>query len=138
MAAIADKREVPRHDVRLMWNRISVGVSFLAIILYLSLHYVFHATSGISTFPLWLAVIVGGVPLLYDLARQVLKRQFGSDFLAGFSIVAATLMGELLVATVIVLMLSGGQALEEFATQRASSVLIALAKRMPTLSRSIM
>jgi heavy metal translocating P-type ATPase len=43
-------------------------------------------------------------------------------------------MGELLVATIIVLMLSGGQALEGFATQRASSVLNALAHRMPNIA----
>jgi heavy metal translocating P-type ATPase len=120
-----------------MWNRISVGVSFLAIILYLSLHYAFHVKSRISTLPLWVAVTVGGLPLLYDLARQLLKRQFGSDVLAGLSIVTATLMGELLVATIIVLMLSGGQALEEFATQRASSVLNALAKRMPNVAHRV-
>ena len=134
---MADKSEAPRCDVKLVWNRISVGVSFLAIILYLSLHYAFHVKSKISTLPLWFAVIVGGLPLLYDLSGQVLKRQFGSDFLAGLSIVTATLMGELLVATIIVLMLSGGQALEEFATQRASSVLNALAKRMPNLAHRV-
>ena len=134
---MADKREVPRRDVRLIWNHISVGVSFLAIILYLSLHYVFHVRGRISTLPLWVAVTVGGLPLLYDLARQVFKRQFGSDFLAGLSIITATLMGELLVATIIVLMLSGGQTLEEFATQRASSVLNALAKRMPNLAHRV-
>jgi heavy metal translocating P-type ATPase len=134
---MADKRAVPRRDVRLIWNGISVGVSLLAIILYLSAHYVFHVKSRISILPLWVAVTVGGLPLLYDLARQVIKRQFGSDFLAGLSIITATLMGELLVATIIVLMLSGGQALEEFATQRASSVLNALAKRMPTLAHRV-
>ena len=125
------------RDARLTWNRTSVVVSFLAIILYLSLHYGLHIKSRISTLPLWFAVIVGGLPLLYDLSRQVLKRQFGSDFLAGLSIVTATLMGELLVATIIVLMLSGGQALEEFATKRASSVLNALAKRMPSIAHRI-
>ncbi|WP_051979273.1 heavy metal translocating P-type ATPase [Edaphobacter aggregans] len=134
---MGDKREAPRRDVRRLWNRISVVVSFLAIILYLSLHYAFHVKSRISTLPLWVAVTVGGLPLLYDLARHVLKRQFGSDVLAGLSIVTATLMGELLVATIIVLMLSGGQALEEFATQRASSVLNALAKRMPNVAHRI-
>jgi heavy metal translocating P-type ATPase len=120
-----------------MWNRISVAVSSLAIILHLLLHYAFHINGKASTFPLWFAVIVGGLPLLYDLSRQVLKRQFGSDFLAGLSIITATLLGELLVATIIVLMFSGGQALEEYATQRASSVLHALAKRMPNLAHRV-
>jgi cation transport ATPase len=105
--------------MRHTWNRISVALSFAAIVLYLSLRFLFHKPAGISTLPLWVAVVVGGLPLLYDLSRQVIKRQFGSDFLAGLSIITASLMGELLVATIIVLMLSGGQALEEFATQRA-------------------
>ena len=40
----------------------------------------------------------------------------------------AILMGEYLVGAVVVLMLSGGTALEQYATRRASSVLNALAK----------
>jgi heavy metal translocating P-type ATPase len=132
-----DRKEVLHRDARLTWNRTSVVISFLAIIVYLSLHLVLHVKSRISVLPLWIAVIVVGLPLLYDLSRQVLKRQFGSDFLAGLSIVTATLMGELLVATIIVLMFSGGQALEEFATKRASSVLNALARRMPSVAHRI-
>ncbi|MEO6805695.1 MAG: heavy metal translocating P-type ATPase [Edaphobacter sp.] len=123
--------------MRHAWNRISAALSFAAIVLYLSLHFLVHSPVGISSLPLWIAVVVGGLPLLYDLSRQVIKRQFGSDLLAGLSIVTASLMGELLVATIIVLMLSGGQALEEFATQRASSVLNALAKRMPSIAHRI-
>ena len=101
------------------------------------LRYLFHSTGSILTLPLWIAIITGGLPLLYDLSRQALKREFGSDLLAGLSIVTATLMGELLVATIIVLMLTGGQTLEEFATRRASSVLIALARRMPSIAHRI-
>lgn len=132
-----DYGDTLRRGVRLKWNRISVAISFLAIFLYLLLNFLLHVKSRTSTLPLWIAVIVGGVPLLYDLSRQIFKRQFGSDFLAGLSIVTATLMGELLVATIIVLMLSGGQALEEFATRRASSVLNTLAKRMPSVAHRI-
>jgi P-type E1-E2 ATPase len=51
--------------------------------------------------------------------------------LAGVSIFSAILLGEYLVGSIIVLMLSGGAALEQYATRRASSVLDALAKRMP-------
>lgn len=124
------------ENVRHAWNRVSVVISLTAILLYLSLRYLFH-NGSLLTLPLWIAILTGGLPLLYDLSRQALKRQFGSDLLAGLSIVTATLMGELLVATIIVLMLSGGQALEEFATQRASSVLTALASRMPSIAHRI-
>ena len=100
---------------RRAWNYISAFLSLIAILLYLSLRYLLHGTGSVVAIPLWVAVLVGSMPLLVDLVRKALKRQFGSDFLAGLSIVTATLMGELLVATIIVLMLSGGQALEEFA-----------------------
>ncbi len=119
------------------WNSISAILAFAAIVLHLVLRYGFSVTGYGASVPLWIAIIAGGVPLLYELSRQALKRQFGSDFLAGLSIVTATLMGEFLVATIIVLMLSGGQALEAYATQRASSVLNALARRMPSVAHRI-
>lgn len=69
------------------------------------------------------------------LSKKLWQREFGSDFLAGISIVTAIVVREFLVATIVVLMLSGGTALEEFATRRASRVLDALAKRMPSVAR---
>ena len=68
------------------------------------------------------------------LARKLWARDFGSDLLAGISILSSVLLGQYLVGTIIVLMLSGGEALEQFATRRASSVLDALAKRMPQVA----
>ena len=68
------------------------------------------------------------------LARKLWTREFGSDLLAGISILASVLLGQYLVGTIIVLMLSGGEALEQFATRRASSVLDALARRMPQVA----
>ncbi|MEP6467339.1 MAG: heavy metal translocating P-type ATPase [Parafilimonas sp.] len=120
------------------WGRITVVLSLIAIPLYLLQRYGLHQPAHVATTPLWIAIAAGGLPLLFDLSRQMWKRQFGSDFLAGLSIITATVMGEFLVATIIVLMLSGGQALEEFATRRASSVLSALAKRTPSIAHRIL
>lgn len=119
------------------WNRVTVALSLTAIILYLLLRYPLHQTGSIPSLPLWLAILAGGIPLLYDLTQQAIKKKFGSDFLAGLSIVTAALMGEPLIAAIIVLMLAGGQALEEFATRRASSVLNALASRMPSIAHRV-
>ena len=77
---------------------------------------------------------IGGLPLLYDLLRKLLKREFGSDLLGGISIVTSVLLGEYLAGSIIVLMLSGGEALESYAVRSASSVLAALAKRMPSVA----
>lgn len=114
------------------WTRFTAVLSFAAIILHLVLRYLLDYRATITFVPLWIIVIAGGLPLLYGLLFQIRKRQFGADFLAGLSIITAILMGELLVAAIIILMLSGGQALEEFATRRASSTLSALARRMPS------
>ena len=68
------------------------------------------------------------------LARKLLAREFGSDHLAGISIATSVILGEYLVGVIVILMLSGGTALEQFASRRASSVLDALARRMPQVA----
>lgn len=84
--------------------------------------------------PLYLVLAGGGLPLVLSLALKLARRQFGSDLLAGISIVAAVLLEEYLAGALVVLMLSGGEALEAYAVGRASSVLQALARRMPQVA----
>src|SRR5213078_3839794 len=84
--------------------------------------------------PLIVVLIIGGVPLLVTLTQKLFAREFGSDHLAGISIVTSVILSEYLVAAIVILMLSGGTALEQFASRRASSVLDALAKRMPQVA----
>ena len=84
--------------------------------------------------PLFVALGTGGVGLVARLAWKALHRDFGSDQLAGISIVAATLLGEYLAGTIVVLMLSGGETLEHYAVARATSVLRALANRVPIVA----
>jgi P-type E1-E2 ATPase len=105
--------------------------SAIGILLYLIARYVVHTEPRIALVPLYATLIVGGVPLVFQLAHKLLARKYGSDLLAGVSILSAVLLGEYLVGSIIVLMRSGGVALEQYATRRASSVLDALAKRMP-------
>ncbi len=110
------------------------GITIIAIALHLVLRYGTHASLRVALAPLVVALLVGGTPLVFDLAKKVVKCEFGSDLLAGVSILTAVILGQYLVATIVVLMLSGGTALEEFATARASSVLDALARRMPGIA----
>jgi heavy metal translocating P-type ATPase len=107
-----------------------------AIAAYLLMHYVWNSTRY-EAIPLYLALIVGGVPLLLGLVREAWKFQFGSDWLAGISIITAVVLGEYLVGSIVVLMLSGGSALEQYATNRASSALRALARRIPTVAHRV-
>jgi len=92
------------------------------------------AASTVTTLlPLYAILLLGGVPLVYELARKAAHRQFGSDLLAGISIVTSVILGEYLAGSIVVLMLAGGAALESYALRTASSVLEALAKRMPSI-----
>jgi heavy metal translocating P-type ATPase len=105
-----------------------------AITLHLILRYLAHSPVPLSAIPLYLALAIGGIPIVMTLGKKLWSREFGSDLLAGVSILSSVLLGQYLVGAIIVLMLSGGAALEQFATRRASSVLDALAKRMPRVA----
>jgi heavy metal translocating P-type ATPase len=120
-----------------LWHRkttIIAAFSVVAILLHLVLRFGFHTPRGTYQIPLLATLILGGLPLLYDLLGKLLKREYGSDLLGGISIITSVLLGEYLAGSIIVLMLSGGEALENYALRSASSVLAALAKRMPSVA----
>jgi heavy metal translocating P-type ATPase len=113
------------------------AVALAAIAAHLLLRYGLTVTGEFcglsrSDLPLIGALAFGGVPLVIYLVLQVARREFSADLLAGISIVTAVLLGEYLAGTLVVLMLSGGQALEAYAVRSASSVLQALARRTPS------
>ena len=84
--------------------------------------------------PLIAVLILGGLPLLYQLLAKLIRGDFGADLLAGLSIVTAICLHEYLAGSLVVLMLSGGAALETYAIRKASSVLEALSKRMHSIA----
>jgi heavy metal translocating P-type ATPase len=106
-------------------------LSAAGILLHFVLRYSVRAPALTAALPLYATLVIGGAPLVLALARKLIAREFGSDLLAGISILTSVLLGEYLVGSIIVLMLSGGAALEHYATRRASLVLDAMAKRMP-------
>ena len=113
------------------------GIAILAtasIAAHLVLRYLVGSSEMVWQAPIIGALLLGGLPLLMPLTQKLLAREFGADHLAGVSIISSVLLGEYLVGVIVILMLSGGTALEEFASRRASSVLDALAKRMPQVA----
>jgi len=110
------------------------ALALLAIGTHVVLRYGVGTHELAYRLPLWVALVVGGGPLVVDLAKKAMRGEFGSDLLAGISIVTAVLLGEYLAGTLVVLMLSGGEAIEGFALDRASSVLHALAARLPSVA----
>ncbi len=113
---------------------IIAAVSLLGIAAHLLLRFGGHADPAVSNLPLLFVLVAGGLPMLYDLLQKLWKREFGSDLLGGISVITSVILGEYLAGSIIVLMLSGGEALESYALRSASSVLAALAKRVPSIA----
>lgn len=118
-------------------NAVIAGVAVLGILASLVLRFGAGCSERDSSLPLLLALVAGGAPQIWTILRRVLTGRFDADLLAMVSIVTSVILGEYLAGTIIVLMLAGGTALEEFATRRASSVLDALAKRMPRTAHRV-
>ncbi|HKT13652.1 MAG TPA: heavy metal translocating P-type ATPase [Terriglobia bacterium] len=109
-------------------------IAIAGIACHLVFRFLLKSSQLTYDLPLFAALVLGGTPLVYGLLRKVLRREFGSDLLAGISIVVSVLLGEYLAGTLVVLMLSGGNVLEAYAVRSASSVLEALARRMPSMA----
>jgi heavy metal translocating P-type ATPase len=121
----------PKRFARITKETYIAGFTLLAIAIHLYLRYATAAPRQAALAPLYATLAIGGVLLVGELGKKLYRREFGSDLLAGISIVTACVLGQFLVAAIVVLMLSGGAALESSATARASSVLDAMARRMP-------
>jgi heavy metal translocating P-type ATPase len=76
-------------------------------------------------------VLLGGLPLVWETFQQLLHKEFSVDVIAVLALTGSLLLGEYLAGAFVVLMLSGGEALEAYALRRARSSLSALAERAP-------
>ena len=72
-----------------------------------------------------------------DMVKSVLRGNFGLDILAVVAMVASLLVGEYIAATIIALMLTGGEALEDYAASRAQRELTALVDKAPDTAHRI-
>src|SRR6266566_6246574 len=88
----------------------------------------------IANWILLVVVLLGGIPLLWETFQQFLRREFSVDVIALLAIAGSLLLGEYLAGAFVVLMLSGGEALEAYALRRARSSLSALAERAPRIA----
>ncbi|MCR2826076.1 heavy metal translocating P-type ATPase [Microbacterium sp. zg.Y909] len=109
------------------YGSIFLAVIALAVVLAL-------AAAGADSGARWVAtgyVAVFVVLTLVRMVRDVLHGHVGLDILAVVAMVATLAVGEYVASLIIVLMLSGGEALEEFAARRAQRDLTALLDRSP-------
>ena len=111
------------------------GLAVTTIIVGLALQF-----SGHQTVASWLLGIVATIevlPLLWDMWKDIRSGRYGIDILAATAIIASVALGQYWAGIVIVLMLTGGEALEDFAHHRAQTELDELLRHAPQKARVI-
>jgi len=78
--------------------------------------------------------IVETIPLLWGMFQDLRVGTYGIDILAATAIVSSVALNQYWAAIVIVIMLTGGEALEDYAEHRAETELDALLKRAPQIA----
>lgn len=109
-------------------------LAIASITIHLLLAYFIPGLQPYALYPLYPTLFLGGGFLVIDLVWKLVSLNFGSDLLAGISIVTSILLDEYLAGSLVVLMLAGGETLEAYAIKTASKMLEVLAKRAPTIA----
>jgi heavy metal translocating P-type ATPase len=83
-----------------------------------------HLVLGVSA-------LIATIPLIKDMVETLRGGEYGIDLLAATAIITSVVLHEYWAGMVIVLMLTGGEALEDYAEARAKTELSSLLKRKP-------
>ncbi len=112
-----------------------IVITLVMIAVVLTLHAGGHddvarwiATVYVGAFAAW--TVVGMI-------RDILRGHVGLDILAVLAMIATLAVGEYIASLIIVLMLAGGEALEDYAAHRAKRDLTALLDRSPRIAHVI-
>ena len=87
---------------------------------------------------IWMVgLVLCGVPVTYTTVRSLLHGKFAADVIASLTVLAAVVLGHPVVGLVIVVMQTGGEALERMAEGRATNALRALQESAPRRAHRI-
>lgn len=84
---------------------------------------------------LGVAASLNAIPLVWGMIGDIRDGKYGVDILAATAIIASVWLGEYWAGMIIVLMLTGGEALEDYAERRAKKELTALLEHKPVKAR---
>lgn len=85
----------------------------------------------------WLGLLIVGSPLVIQTLREVASGRFAVDLVATLAILFALVLWQPLAGLVIVLMQSGGEALERYAERKATDAVRALEDAAPRIAHRI-
>ena len=109
------------------------SLAVVTIIVGLILQFTHHQAA--AHWLLGVVSIAEVLPLAWNMWQDIRSGRYGIDILAATAIVASVVLGQYWAGIVIVLMLTGGEALEDFAHHRAQAELDALLSHAPQRAR---
>jgi cation transport ATPase len=127
--------EAPHRSLR--WRGTNVVPAAAVVALAVGGILRITGTSDGATVVLMTGLVLTGLPLVWRTAKEVLKGHFATDVVAMLAVVVAVVMGQQIAGLVIVLMQSGGEALEGYAEGRASAAVRALEEDAPRIAHRV-
>lgn len=118
------------RNYRRLWAVLAVGI--VALILAFGLHQPGWAQLVITVIGAAIALL-----MLIDMIKTLKSGSFGVDLLAITAVVATLAVGEYWASLIVLLMLTGGDALEDFAATKANSDLKQLLDNTPTTAHKL-
>ena len=90
-----------------------------------------------SNFLLGGTALISTIPVVWNIIQLLMQNRYGVDILAATAIITSVLLGEYWAGIIIVVMLTGGKALEDYAEKRAKTELTSLLDRAPKKAHKI-
>lgn len=108
--------------------------AIIGLLVGLIINYVFNNPE--TGHWIWFIVLViGGAPILFETIKGMLRGHFATDIVAMLAITTAIITNDAFPGVIIVIMQSGGKALEDYAFRKATSSLDELMARSPKIAR---
>jgi heavy metal translocating P-type ATPase len=95
------------------------------------------AGAGPARVVLTAGLVVSGAPVVWNTLRHAARGHFATDIVATLAILGALIVAQPIAGLVVVLMQTGGEALERYAAGRASSALQQLEAAAPRIARRL-
>lgn len=108
--------------------------SFAFVGLLSGLFFYFFTKTNFENYIWMTTIIIGIIPLVWKILKDIFRGHFGIDIIAIIAIIASFAMGQYLAGNIVLLMLSGGEALEAYALKRARRELSSLISNAPTFA----
>ena len=124
------------HDAA-EWRKQLVVPAIVCVVLLVGIVLRVLGSSDSANTVWMVGVAVTGLPLVWRTVGQLLKGHFATDVVAMLAVVAAVLLHQQIAGLVIVLMQSGGEALERYAEGRASAAVRALEQDAPRIAHRV-